>query len=939
MLVALSAWLCAGLASEARAQPPAALAEAPRPSETPAASRASERLRDDFRIHVAPSPHWKPGELEAFEAGLRALPRSLSRELRHNEVHLVRRESHCLFGMGRYSQACPTFSSDHRTFYVYESPPLLGDGPVQAYAVLTADEQRELQLRRAAVHLAMTLEDGSRGWSRDFRWQRINGWHRKMRSGPHNQDPWGYQRPMGMRSAHLDLVTFAEAYFVRPEDLLLERVAEPGMGARLEELDPNMTLSCQHFTASRALNTFIGEMDPAWREPERSLPRSQLSGQSCPAFEQWARVDDLAGFDVLLAAATSRPQSLYGHLLLHVKYKGGGLVRSEGFEPVYQFGAVTDANVDPVDYLVRGLLGGFPTVLELNSFRGVDRLILQYEQRNLRRYSLQLSPEQSRRLLERIWETERRVRYPYRFLSDNCASFLIDLMEPALEVDLPRERSGIVMPTDVLDTLATIENGAQGRLLIKRPDTLRSGREVAREAAQTRRALMMSLADAIDADRTQREDFDILLDALEAPEPEVRAGAYTRLEALFDALAQRHPDRVQMLLDTLYNSVLVERFYMDNAHYARRALLYAAQGPGPKLSLDEILERRRQLYEDEDLVARAEAQAHWAAHTRITLDPSTVAWSPDQQAVLDQEARTRQTYLKALQTQSALIERHLPDWDGVAFLDARAQDYLERMQALDARSWRPSGRHRVRLSGATNTGMRANLQFSYSTIEDRLGEVRQRGYRGDIESRVLGLDLIAEPGPDLQSSLESLQAELVLFRYASLQRTYGAVRRSLLDALGWGLDLRLRHDGRRDLYYNLTLSPSLLLPIWRARDDVNHLVAGLGIHAALDGHRSTALLGGAELQLRAQVHLFGSYTNVLRLWATSAQVASLPGGWRYDLHAGAAAEFRLWEYGETPLVAGPFIDALFTNRDYRPESADEAYFSSWRAGVRVELPF
>ncbi|RDV37518.1 DUF4105 domain-containing protein [Bradymonadaceae bacterium TMQ3] len=896
-------------------------------------------LQREFGLIVDTPERWQPDDIAALIRGARALPETLFEQLQRQPVRLVRRRQACLYGMGRYSERCPTFGDDGRVFYIYDSPPLLGEGPVEEYAVLRAEEQRELQLRRAVVHLVMVLEDRARGWSNTFDWQQVNGWHAALR-GPHNQDVWGYARPMGMRSAHLDFVTFAEAYVVRPEDLLLERQDESEVARRLEDLDPNATLGCQFFTASRALRSFLAERAPGWEEPERVLPRAAMAGARCPAFEAWARHDDLDGFDVLLAAATSRPQSLYGHLLLHVKYRGGGLVRGVGFEPVYQFGALTDSDVDPIDYLIKGVVGGFPTVLELNSFRGVDRLFLQYEKRNLRRFTLQLNPEQSHRLLERLWESERRTLYPYRFLNANCASFLVDLMEPALGLDLPERDGAIIMPTDVLDLLASVDNGEQGRLLIKRPDTLRSGREVAQEAARTRRALLLSLADAIDADRPTRAHFDALLEALEDPDPATRERAYATTETLFSALATAHPDQARLLVDTLYNSVLVERFFMDNAHYARRALLFAAQGPRPRLSAQELIARRRALYRDEDLIARAEAQAHWAAHNTIDIDPSTVVWNPDEQAVLDHEAQTRASYLRALKAQSALIDAHLPDWDGVAYLDARAQRYLERMKAIDARSKGPSGRHRLTLGGGATNQLRTHLELSYSPIEDRLGEVRQRGYRGDIESRIFGLDLAAEIGPDLRETAESLQADLVIFRYASLQRTYGAVRRGFLDAAGWGLDLRVSHDGRRDLYFGLTATPTLLMPLWRARDDVNHLVVGLGAYVGFDAHRESSALLGADLQLRGQLHLFGSYANVMRLWASSAQLASLPGGWRYEVRGGLAAELKLATFGESPLVAGPFIDALYTTRDYRPLESDQSpFFGTWRAGLRVELPF
>jgi hypothetical protein len=54
----------------------------------------------------------------------------------------------------------------------------------------------------------------------------------------------------------------------------------------------------------------------------------------------------------MLAAATAdQPESLFGHLLLHVRYRDDQRVHTQGFEPVYQFGALTDEDVDPEEYL------------------------------------------------------------------------------------------------------------------------------------------------------------------------------------------------------------------------------------------------------------------------------------------------------------------------------------------------------------------------------------------------------------------------------------------------------------------------------------------------------------------------------------------------------------------------------------------------------------
>lgn len=225
-----------------------------------------------------------------------------------------------------------------------------------------------------------------------------------------NLDLWAYSRYLGMRSPHLDLVTFAEEYLVDPEEILRSS-PHPTAAARLGKLVPDMALGCQEPTKSRILGRFISRLDPTFTLPARGLaaradatPEERSPAGQCPQFNRWADLDHLDSFDILLAAATSdRPESLYGHLLMQVRYRSGEAIRSQGFEPVYQYGAITDTDVDKVDYFVKGLFGGFMSVIQPNSFRGVDRLFLQYEQRTLRHYALNLSPQQRLQVMQRLW--------------------------------------------------------------------------------------------------------------------------------------------------------------------------------------------------------------------------------------------------------------------------------------------------------------------------------------------------------------------------------------------------------------------------------------------------------------------------------------------------------------------------------------------------------
>ncbi len=912
-------------------------AAAEEPEQTAGAElRLAGEIQERFGLIVEEPQRWSPADLESVLRGAQALPRA-AWEFVDGPVTLEYVEQRCLFSMGRYGETCPTFAEGYGRFFIYDEAPLRGEGPVDRLAVLDAEEQRDIQVRRAIVHLVMVHLDREFGWSSGRAWSSINGWSSSA-NRPLNEDPWGYSRYLGMRSAHLDLVTFGEEYFVRPEDLLIEGADDPAIARRLEALDPNATVACQQFTHRRILSELLTEVDEEWAEPARVLPHEEAGQPRCPAFHLWARPDLVAGFDILLAAATAnQPESLFGHLLLHVRYDTDGRVRGQGFEPVYQFGAVTETDVDIFRYVTRGVLGGFPSVFELHTFRGIDRMFLQYQQRNLERYTLQLTEDQKQHFLQRIWEAERRIRYPYAFFSKNCASFLTDLLAPVVEVPEPGRGINIVMPTDVLDGLARMENEDEGPLLVKRPDTLRSNRDVAEDAVLQRRALIGKFMEAVEDDPELDESFRALIEELDTLQPGQRHEAYLRAAGFFDRFIEKRPELSQEAVDFLYHSVLVERYFMEMAHFARRAVYAQVKGGDRQFSVDELLERRRELYRIEDLEARIQALNAMNADDETDVEGGEPREFTEQElSILDFEERTRKTYLTALEVQAGLIDRHVPDWSGVAYLDERARQYYEEKRRIDELSEGPSGRNRIHV-GASWDGEKnvPVVEVSYSMMEEFLGEVRRRGYGGDLGTRILGVD--AQIPVDRQA-LDNMRFDLVLFTYDSLEKTHGPLRRGIFDSMGWGLDVRIVHDGRRGLWAAGELDTALYLPIFSGSEEVHHLVAHLGPAIRYDVHRDQNPLLGATAGLFGQVHLYGRFSNVLRFGVKTSHFAGLGPQWRFDLTGRAESRHVVARLRGQPLMLAPFVEGLWSTRDYRDDGPEEG-FQSWRGGMRIEVPF
>ena len=910
------------------------------------------RVQARYHVEIVPSRLWRQGELEAMERGLEAMPLSLLPDSALAPPRVERRREACLFGIGRDTRGCETFSEDGLTFYVYTLPPVQGEGATRTLRWLDEAERAELWRARAMVHLLARQADQRFGWSQTRRWRQINGWNRRG-GRAFNRDPWGYSRYLGQRSAEDDLVTFAEEYFVRPEDVL-ERSTRPEAAERLEEYDWNLSLACQEFTKRRIFGDLLRAAQPSWEEPERG-PQGAGARRTCEQFESWAMSQDVAGVDILLAAATSdRPESLYGHLLLTVRYREGQMVRSVGFDPVYQYGAITDTDVGMLEYFGKGLFGGFVSLIQPNTFRGTDRLFMQYEQRTLRRYALNLSPQQLRQVMERLWEAERRIAYPYYFLSDNCASMLIDLLAPALdEVELATPLRFGLMPTEVLDVFAAVDNGERGPLLVKRPQTHFSSREVAMDAVPRRREALAAIS-------ARSSELGRALGALDTSlderDPEVRQLTYGELTALLLAResADFKPDQelARHVIDYLYYSTRVERYFMDLAFYRRRLIQAGALLEPIQFTAEEQVMMRRALFEEEDLLVRQEAMLAIASLSDDRLrDGERRAYTEAEQAELEGIAHTQAAYLASLKALASVIERYDPELNGATFLGEKTEAFERAQRRRDKLAMGPAGKGRFVLGGSggalttdqsSGLGVGA-LDLSASIVHERLGEQRRRGFRSDISSRALGLDASVLLGEDSRPLTQRLDLDLTLFEFMTVEQLLGPVRRTWRDAFGWGMKLAVDHDGRRGLIAAIHAEGGYVYPLWQRDAMANFLIIGLfgAARTAWAVGEDDPDLFGAKAFAMAQIHLYGAYANALRFEASTYQYGrfdALEHHW--EVRGRVQTEHAMAQIGQQVLLLSPFVEMEHTTLDHlaRQRGSDQA-FSLWRAGLDVELPF
>jgi hypothetical protein len=716
-----------------------------------------------------------------------------------------------------------------------------------------------------------------------------------------------FSRARGQSSAALDLVTFAEELFVPVESL------------RPEALGADDQVRCQEFSKARALSEILAE------EGLGSLPQRG----HCPAFDTWAEVENLSHFEVLMAAASGRqPESLFGHLMLRPVWREGAVPRGPGFGAVVQLVALTGLEARGMQYTLKGLLGGYDTGFLTTTMAEVSHETMELEQRTVRRFQLRLTPSEQVRLLERIWELERRGYFPYRFFTDNCASALIFLLNGVLEGGRRVRTPGQlwVLPSATLDMLSQVEvvspGGASQPLLEYLPDDFESTDARAERAFLSREEALAGLLPHLPPETRAR--LRLLHWRLRSPHPEVRRATYAWVpEVIAGVLRSVPPEKEEEARRLLHAyvawSVRVERGAADRAEAEKlaveRARVLALRTRIPTAA--EGVRDRQSLFERED-----ELQRRLAVLDRISLLQEALARAPrrpptaEETRILAQAEAAEATFIASTEAQGALQEGVLASVDPVAFLE---EDRRLKMQA--ARDWAEgalvrSGAARmvvglgVDLPAAGQARPVAVLQTA--GLSEALGDARLHGFQPGSELRALEGELWLLPRKGVPRVLSS---RFTVVGYRTLARELPIHQRSPGDVLGWGMAAQMETLRERAVPYRATAQAEVLAVV-DAGARFRHFTA-LGAGARLGMHWGPGVLApalGPRLSLSHRTGLPGSLANAVRLEAEYAPFWRAGDGITHEATGTLRVDLRLGQVGRYQLLLSPRAQARWEGR-------------------------
>jgi hypothetical protein len=707
-----------------------------------------------------------PELVAELKAGLEALPEAL-RQPPGGPLSFHLRAEPSAWGLGDGSSERPEFSPDGSTFYLYAF--LEADEPRAQLRLekLTSPERRRLWWRRAVIHAVLHRWDEALKLSREGRWRRAGDWLSPgdrigiLNPQPYNSYAWSFSRARGQTSPEEDLATFAEELFASPEHL------------RDDALPADDRVACQEFTRIRALDALLREHRLG------SLPLRP----SCPGFERWARPGQLAQLEVLFVNATDRVESLFGHMMLRPVFKPSEeAVEAPGFGTVVQLTAWTDSAQSSLAYVFRGLTGGFNTIVSASpSYLSLEPVLTQ-EQRSVRRFRLTLSEPESQRVLERVWELERRGYFRYFFFSDNCATVLLRLINTALD-DAHQVRvynPAFVAPAAVLDGLARIE--LAGRRLLEpvgAPLLSTADHAVLAEARRTR--TVAALGNAFPAAESAR--LLQLHDLTRSTQAQRREAAWRDMTPVLQrGLLASEAANAQLALEYLVDSVAVEKALLDQLELKRRDAAPPAPKSDKAVDLKTMVEQRQRAFQRETHPPNEEPPELPAAAPRDALTPED-----------------RRAFEAATDALGVIADGPAREVDAVELFRRREAERTTQEETSARRGIPRSGWTRLAVAGGVTRlpsgGWAAQVGIRTALLLEQFGEPLQHAYSPRSEISLLSVELQATSG----EGRTWLSGESVtLFRYRML---YDALPQSgglFAPGVGWGAGLgyeRAEHLG------------------------------------------------------------------------------------------------------------------------------------------------
>ncbi|GLZ84074.1 hypothetical protein Pres01_01250 [Metapseudomonas resinovorans] len=222
-------------------------------------------------------------------------------------------------------------------------------------------------------------------------------------------------------------------------------------GANDPEAELRATLAALYAPAEQ------GDKHPQCVYPARTrwlreqLQLSDLPQPACGEYKAWyADINPDSTVLVFPAAYLNSPSSMFGHTLLRIDQPDIHENNTAMLSYALNFGAFIEGSDNSILYAWKGLMGGYPGLFALVPYRDKLKEYSRLENRDLWEYRLNLTAEETGRMVEHVWELKQ-IRFDYYFFDENCSYRLLELLEIARPgIELTDQFPITAIPTDTV---------------------------------------------------------------------------------------------------------------------------------------------------------------------------------------------------------------------------------------------------------------------------------------------------------------------------------------------------------------------------------------------------------------------------------------------------------------------------------------------------------
>jgi hypothetical protein len=221
------------------------------------------------------------------------------------------------------------------------------------------------------------------------------------------------------------------------------------------------------------------------------------------------------------------PSSMFGHTLLRLDARRDQQ-QSDWLAYAVNFGANVPASDNSLLYAFRGLTGGYPGQFIVAPYFKKIQEYNRDENRDIWEYPLNLSAQETDRLVTHLWELKE-INFDYFFFTENCSYRLLELLEiarPSVELT-----DDFVLTAIPVDTVRSVERAGMIAATNYRPSLASELAGRLSQLPETLHPLVAGVAEAVET--TQTEVFTGLS----------RDDQYLTLQAAYQAVRYRQGKR------------------------------------------------------------------------------------------------------------------------------------------------------------------------------------------------------------------------------------------------------------------------------------------------------------------------------------------------------------------------------------------------------------